>query len=394
MAVRRATPGTLYGDLRSDAPAFWADFGRDGCVVGELTEVDVSTPGRFAAAVREHATGNRTPFARGLVGWLGYEAGGWFESMPSPVAVPALPSAWWGRVGRWARFDPEDRLVDHSPGLAFRGGASPLPGAPSGRLLPPPPASGFLEGVRAIREHLRRGDAYQVNLARRLVVHRPGTPLEAWLRLRASNRSRRGLLLETPRGAIVSNSPELFLRQRHQQVLTVPIKGTAPVTSPREMLLRSGKERAELTMIVDLVRADLGRVAVAGSVRAGPRRVGRVGHLWHAMQRVEAELSPGRDTVDLLGATFPPGSVTGAPKVAAMSIIHALEPQPRGVYCGTAGWIGPGGCALNVAIRTIQFHGDAAEVHVGAGIVLGSSPERELMETEAKARRMLEALVA
>ncbi|MBM4392374.1 MAG: anthranilate synthase component I family protein [Deltaproteobacteria bacterium] len=326
------------------------------------------------------------------MGWLGYEAGAWFEQMPSPVSAPSLPQAWWGTISCWARFDRLGRRVAGNAPVA----SSPSngPRAPGGRLVERPSPRTFTGGVRAVLDHLRRGDAYQVNLSRRLVVATPGDPLDAWLRLRALNPARRAILVETPVGAVVSNSPELLLRQRGRKLLSVPIKGTAPAGAARAALLESPKERAELTMIVDLVRADLGRVAAPGTVRAGPRRVGRVGHLWHAMQRVHAELDEGRDTIDAISALFPPGSVTGAPKVRAMEIIRALEPVPRGVYSGGVGWIGPGGCELNVAIRTIQFAGGEAHVHVGAGIVLGSEPERELLETDLKAERLLQALLA
>jgi anthranilate/para-aminobenzoate synthase component I len=246
--------------------------------------------------------------------------------------------------------------------------------------------------VGRVLAHLRAGDCYQVNLSRRLIVSSPGDPFLAWLRLRASNPARRAILVETPVGAIVSNSPELLLRARGRRLLSVPIKGTAPLGSPPISLLRSAKERAELTMIVDLVRSDLGRVAAPGSVEAGPRRVGPVGHVLHAMQRVQARLEDGKTGIDAIEALFPPGSVTGAPKVRAMELIAELESCARGAYCGAIGMIGGERVDLNVAIRTVSFVGGEAHVQVGAGIVIGSSPEREFEETELKARRMLEAL--
>ncbi len=386
------TPAALYRLLRQETPTFWADFGRDGSVVGSLHAFPCNTRVEWSRALQLGASNQHTPFARGAVGWLGYESGAWFEEMPPPAATTPLPPAWWGSVVSWARFDGLGRRVDGNSPVACS--PSEPPSAPSGRLAERPEPRQFTAGVRAVLDHLRRGDAYQVNLSRRLVVAHPGDPLDAWLRLRALNPARRAMLIETRAGAVVSNSPELLLRQRGTRLLSVPIKGTSPAHTSRAALLSSPKERAELTMIVDLVRADLGRVAAPGSVRAGQRRVGRVGHLWHAMQRVYAELEPGRDTVDAVAALFPPGSVTGAPKVRAMEIIRALEPVPRGVYCGSLGWIGPGGCELNVAIRTIQFAGGEAHVHVGAGVVIGSEPERELLETEIKAERMLEALLA
>lgn len=330
---------------------------------------------------------------QGIVGWLGYEAGADFERMPEPAGARLLPDAWWGTVRAAAAFDRAGHLVA-SRNIDDVALVRELPVlAPRAVLrVDEPDPHIFLDGVAAVLEHLRRGDCYQVNLSRRLVVRGPVDPVGTWIRLRSTNPSRRGLLLDTGDGAVISNSPELLLRARGDRLLSVPIKGTAPLDAPRGWLLRSAKERAELTMIVDLVRSDLGRVAAPGSVLAGPRRVGRVGHVWHAMQRVEARLAAGFDVADAFAACFPPGSVTGAPKVRAMEVIRALEPVPRGVYCGSLGWFGPGAADANVAIRTISVRGDEAHVQVGAGIVLGSEPERELAECRLKAERMLAAL--
>ena len=333
------------------------------------------------------------PWMSGIVGWFGYEAGALFEQMPEPAGPRLLPDSWWGQVEAAAAFDRTGQVLatrNVDPSL-LTGLPEPLPPrAPF--VLEEPDSAPFLEGVRAVTEHLRRGDCYQVNLSRRLVARGRFDPLATWLRLREANPCRRGLLLDTGEGAVISNSPELLLRARGRTVLSVPIKGTAPLSTDRSSLLRSAKERAELTMIVDLVRSDLGRVAAPGSVQAGRRRVGRVGHVWHAMQRVRAQLAPDADVVDAFGALFPPGSVTGAPKVRAMEVIRALEPVPRGVYCGSLGWFGPGGVDANVAIRTISILGGEANIQTGAGRVLGSDPERELAECRLKAERMLEAL--
>ena len=330
---------------------------------------------------------------QGIVGWFGYEAGAGVERMHEPIAPRLLPDAWWGAIRAAASFDRTGQLVaaNNVDPAALRG-EPPLPLPRSTLHVEEPDPRIFLEGVASVLQHLRRGDCYQVNLSRRLVVRGTVDPLATWLRLRSANPSRRGVLLDTGAGAAISNSPELLLRARAARVLSVPIKGTAPLAAAPAALLRSAKERAELTMIVDLVRSDLGRVAAAGTVRAGPRRVGRVGHVWHAMQRVEARLAAGLDAVDAFAALFPPGSVTGAPKVRAMEVIRALEPVPRGLYCGSLGWFGPGGADANVAIRTISVRGDEAHVQVGAGIVLGSDPERELAECRLKAERMLAAL--
>ena len=333
------------------------------------------------------------PWMSGIVGWFGYEAGAFFEQMPEPSGPRLLPDAWWGEITAAAVFDRNGHRLStrNTDPTDLNGRLEPLaPRSPI--VIEDPDSAYFLEGFHAVAEHLRRGDCYQVNLSRRLVARGRFDPLSTWLRLRAANPCRRGLLLDTGHGAVISNSPELLLRARGRNMLSVPIKGTAPLSTDRSALLRSAKEQAELTMIVDLVRSDLGRVASPGSVQAGPRRVGRVGHVWHAMQRVLAQLAPGADAVDAFGALFPPGSVTGAPKVRAMEVIRALEPVPRGVYCGSLGWFGPEGVDANVAIRTISIAGEEAHIQTGAGIVLGSDPDRELAECHLKAERMLEAL--
>ena len=365
-------------------------------VVGSLAPLPEATPEVWRAAARTAGTTPEVvgPWLAGVVGWFGYEAGAGFERMPPPAGPRLLPDAWWGTITRAAAFDDAGRLLAHrgfSPAELRPGAAPPVP--PQSPLhFEEPPDEGFTSGVRRVLEHLRAGDCYQVNLSRRVVARGRMDALGTWLRLRAANRSRRGVLLEAGELAVISNSPELLLRARGRRVLSVPIKGTAPLTSPRAALLASEKERAELTMIVDLVRADLGRVAAPGTVRTGPRRAGRVGHVWHAMQRVEAELAPGFDALDAFGAVFPAGSVTGAPKVRAMEVIRALEPVPRGVYCGSLGWFGPGGADVNVAIRTVSLRGDEAHLQAGSGLVLGSDPDRELAEARLKARRMWEAL--
>jgi len=171
----------------------------------------------------------------------------------------------------------------------------------------------------------------------------------------------------------------------------MPIKGTTTrgITGARELLENSEKERAELTMITDLVRNDLGRVARPGSVHTSARRIRTCGDLLHAEQEISARLSPGKDALDLLEASFPPGSVTGAPKVRAMEIIHELEDGPRGAYTGSIGsFFDDGSAHLNVAIRTATVCGGVGRFHVGAGIVADSDPDREWEETLSKGRAL------
>ena len=325
----------------------------------------------------------------GLVGWLGYEAGRWCERMPESAAPRVLPDlCLWRPLGaRW---------------LAAGGWPSVVP--PSG--LPPVPADQaapqrYVEAVERLLGHIADGDVYQANLAWQSLPLDCADPIEAWLRLRTHNPARRGALLSIDGIVVASNSPELFLRVQSadrmgnaSRARSIPIKGTAVGTEVgRAHLQHSAKERAELTMIVDMVRNDLGRVAVPGGVRAAPRSLVRCGDLWHAEQAVEAEGPAGVDAIDWVCAAFPPASVTGAPKVRAMQLIAALENGPRGIYTGAIGWLGAAGDAhLNVAIRTLICAQGTAQFHVGAGIVAASSPAAEWAETCAKAAALCRAL--
>lgn len=406
-AVCDALLAALFDALRGEGPAAWFEVGRRWSILARLTggpESRETWRARVRSAPGAPRRPDEPPLRTGWAGWFGYEAGGWMERQPAPRGARGLPDAWLGRVRGVTAWDHqaeawvvagEPEEVAHLRGHLGRLVPARPPPPPRGRPVPVDDRGRYEAGVRAILRHLHAGDCYQVNLSRRVDVLDPGDPLDLWRRLQAANPARRAALLQVGDAAVVSNSPELLLAVRGGRALSVPIKGTAPRRADPQRLLRDPKERAELRMIVDLVRADLGRVARPGGVRWGPRRVGGVGHVWHAMQRVEAELDEGVDAVDAFEALFPAGSVTGAPRVRAMEVIHALEPGPRGVYCGSVGFFDDDGSAWwNVAIRTVSFAGGAASFHVGAGIVVGSRPSREYRETELKARRMLGALGA
>ncbi len=202
-------------------------------------------------------------------------------------------------------------------------------------------------------------------------------------------------------GAVASFSPELFLQLRGAEVLTRPIKGTRPRTGDaarderlRRELLASGKEAAELAMIVDLHRNDLGRVCRYGSVQVvRPRRVEAHPSVFHTVADIRGELAAGCDGIDLLAACFPAGSISGVPKIRALEIIGELEPAARGVYTGAIGVLGlDGQMTFNVAIRTVQMCGPQALLYVGGGIVADSDPAAEYEETLAKAAGILRGL--
>jgi len=270
--------------------------------------------------------------------------------------------------------------------------------------------AGFIDAAARAVAYIRAGDAFQVNLAHRLTLALRGRPRDLFAALVRTAAPAHGAYLELPDGrAICSVSPELFLRYqtRSRTLTTEPMKGTRPLRAGAEdaigELFDSEKDRAELAMIVDLMRNDLGRVARFGTVRVDdPRRIEAHGDsVLQASARVSGELRTGLGFPDALAAAFPPGSITGAPKIRAMQLIDELEPVERGFYCGSIGRIDPGGDAeCSVAIRTaVVSPPDAAGVrtvsyHVGCGIVADSDPEAEWRESLDKAevlRRVVRA---
>jgi para-aminobenzoate synthetase component 1 len=248
----------------------------------------------------------------------------------------------------------------------------------------------FEAGVMSIREAIAAGDVYQVNLTRRLSAPLPpGADVAALgAALAEGNPAPYSAVVRLPGHGIhvASASPERFLSRAGRQVWSSPIKGTAPVAA--DLL---PKDRAENVMIVDLVRNDLGRVCEWGSVRV-PSLLAVEQHpgLVHLVSTVEGRLRAGIGWPELVDATFPPGSVTGAPKLAALEHIASLEPCPRGVYCGAVGWVDADReeGSLNVAIRTFWFAEGHIYLGTGGGITWDSTPAGEWEETELKARRL------
>lgn len=261
---------------------------------------------------------------------------------------------------------------------------------------------GFQEAVGRAIEYICAGDAFQVNLAQRLLIPSQGPAWQLYLRLRRCHPAPFAGYFDLGRFQIVSGSPERFLCVRHHQVETRPIKGTRPRTGRPEhdqaiiqQLLTSAKDRAENVMIVDLLRNDLSRVCVPESIRVsqlcGLESYARVFHLVSA---VRGQLRRGCSLVDLVRACFPGGSVTGAPKVRAMEIIAELEPTVRGAYCGCLGYLGfDGNMDLNLLIRTITVGRGWWQLHVGGGITALSDPKQEYLETWYKAQGLLQAML-
>ena len=264
------------------------------------------------------------------------------------------------------------------------------------------PREAYLAAVRRIQEYILAGDVYQVNLTQRFYADiGAASTWELYKRLMAINPAPFAGYLKFGETAILSASPERFLRVRGRHVETCPIKGTAPRganaeedEAQRRWLLSSAKNRAELAMIVDLMRNDLGRVCRPGSIRVEDfPRLESFASVHHLVATVVGELEPERSIVDLIRASFPGGSITGAPKIRAMEIIDELEPVRRGIFTGAIGYLGFNGVSdLNIAIRTMLVQNGRAFIQVGGGIVADSIAEEEYEECLLKGRLLFEAL--
>ncbi len=349
-----------------------------------------------------------------VVALLGYDLGRAIERLPAPVGrAPAALDLWlaaypamlaWPDGPGAPRLIGERRAGQRLLAACAAGPASPGPAPRLGPLSCAEPDAAHLARVERALGYIAAGDVYQVNLARRLEAPLlgGGDPLALYAALDAVAPAPYGALIEAEGVTVVSGSPERFLSVRGDRVETRPIKGTRP--RPRDPaaaaaaaaeLAAAEKDGAEHLMIVDLERNDLGRVARTGSVVVDALGyVVELPHLYHRVSRVSASLRPGVDLAALLRATFPGGSITGAPKVRAMQLIDELEPVGRGPYCGAIGWLGAGTVELAIAIRVAVLTDDALHIHVGGGIVADSDPHAELAETETKAAGWRRALAS
>jgi len=259
----------------------------------------------------------------------------------------------------------------------------------------------YIEAVRKAKEYIRAGEIFQVVLSRRISCPYRGDALALYGALREINPSPYLYYLGFGDEAVVGSSPEMLVRVENDVVQTVPIAGTRPRgKDPAEDnalaadLLADQKERAEHLMLVDLARNDIGRVAGFGSVQVPEfMEVEKFSHVQHIVSRVCGRLRSGCDRFDALSACFPAGTVSGAPKLRAMQVIAKLEAHPRGLYAGAVGYADlTGMLEFAIAIRTLVVRDGQVEFSTGAGIVADSVPEREFLETEAKARAMVEAI--
>ena len=358
------------------------------------------------------------PFSGGAVGYLGYDLGRRFERIPAIAAADIDMADLALGLYDWAVVvDHEERrswLVGAGraartfaewPQLLARVEGEPVPPPPAFRVLTRPVANysraTYNGAFHRVQEHIRLGDCYQVNLTQRFGARAEGDAWHAYLRLRDINPAPFAAYLDLPDGRIACSSPERFLRLHGDRVETKPIKGTRPRSADpardralAEELRTSAKDRAENVMIVDLLRNDLGKCCVPGSIEATKLfAIESFASVHQLVSTVEGRLAPGRDALDLVAACFPGGSITGAPKVAAMQIIEELEPQRRSIYCGCIGYIGfDGDMDLNIAIRTLVQRGDYVYTWAGGGVVADSNVDAEYQESFDKAAAMLAVL--
>lgn len=373
------------------------------------------------------------PFVGGMVGMVGYEYVHRTEpSVPRPAKDPAgTPLIHFMLVDRVVAFDNATqklRLIVNarvaSPDRADEAWETArrdlealravVTGPRAAVAAELPASAGFAQGVanvsqadfeaavRRTQEYVRAGDCVQVVLSRRTDVDFKGDPLDLYRVLRHVNPSPYMFVLETGRGFdVVGASPEVNVRLTGRLCEIRPIAGTRPrgadEAADRQLeaeLLADPKERSEHLMLVDLARNDLGRVCVPGTVRVPDYAiVERYSHVMHIVSQVEGQLAPERDAFDLFRATFPAGTLSGAPKVRAMQIISELEGERRGIYGGAVGYFGfDGGHDSCIVIRTASLRGGVASIQAGAGIVADSVPTSEFEETINKSKSVLRAL--
>ncbi|WP_133878055.1 chorismate-binding protein [Paractinoplanes brasiliensis] len=316
-------------------------------------------------------------------------------SLGAPSPVPGIPDV-YAVVYRHTDAASAQGPPGPPPAAGFPSGPPPA----AGFSPDPPPADGFELGawtpswtpaehaaaVTSVREAIGRGDVYQVNVVGHTSAPYAGSPLAALHRVAALPGARYGGVLEGPGWALATASPETLVEVRGGRVITRPIKGTRPATAEgRRELLASVKERAEHVMIVDLSRNDLSRLPGVGPVTVDELfAVRRWSALWQAESVVSAPVTGPLGLPDLLRALAPGGSVTGAPKIAALSLIAGLEPVGRGVSMAAVGWVGRDHVDLGLTIRTVAADGNRVHAWAGGGIVWDSDPEAEVAEAAAK----------
>jgi anthranilate synthase component 1 len=422
-----------YSFLGKDPFLILRGRGRDTFVERAGTTTQSEQP--FIDALRELMNRFQSPFVPGLprftggaVGYLGYDTASWFEpTVARPGREPAGDDAGFMLFDTVLAFDHvqhrillianarisgDDDLrslyqfacakIDFLEGELERALSLPRPAAAEPLALTSNLTQPAFEAiVRQAKEHIAAGDIYQVVLSQRFSADVGVDPFTVYRALRHVNPSPYMFFVRMGGRSIVGSSPEMLVRVEGRHAVTHPIAGTRPRGKTEDEdqrladeLKRNEKERAEHVMLVDLGRNDLGRVCQYGSVRVPTyMALERYSHVMHLVSVVEGQLADDRDRLDALVSCFPAGTVSGAPKLRAMQIINALEPEARGIYAGAVGYLDfAGNLDFCIAIRTIVLEGGRAWVQAGAGIVADSNPTAEYEETRDKARAMMRAL--
>ena len=410
-------PERLFSALAARADdLFWLDAG-DGAVAGwSLLGVGVpaSRPDDVRLDDRRATDPALPPFLDGWVGWCAYEGGA--AAAGSPVATDGADADGWMRVTQAIAWDHErhrlwalDTDPSHAPSwaeelVAAAADPGPVPPAPAPRAAVARHAPGeYADLIERCRALIRAGIAYQLCLTTRFTVPGAHDAVDVYRRLRSATPAHHGGFVRISGRALLSASPEQFLHAAGGVVRTRPIKGTRPRDADPHRdaalaaeLAADPKERAENVMIVDLMRNDLSRVCVPGTIRVdGLWVVESYPAVHQLVSTVSGTLAEGVTVGALLGAAFPAGSMTGAPKLSAMTRLHELEGGPRGIYAGCFGYVGTDGTLdLAMVIRSIVIADDEATVGAGGGITWGSVPSAEVAEVATKARAPLAALGA
>lgn len=372
---------------------------------------DLASLGAWLSRSRRPARAGLPPFQGGAVGYFGYEMGGLFERLPAPKPDPLRPKDMiaalyesailfdHAKLCAWIVSDDGFAAIDRIEALLARPPAETREF--HARLVEADSRDIHLARVASARDRILDGDIFQANIALRVRAAFQGDAFDLYRRLRMINPAPFSAFLDFDGIALVSASPERFLRLKEGQVESRPIKGTrarSPMPDADALearkLIESGKDRAENVMIVDLLRNDLAKVAEDKSVEVPELcSLESFASVHHLVSCVTARLRAETGALDLLAACFPGGSVTGAPKIRAMEVIQDLESGPRGPYCGSIAWIGrDGSMDSSIVIRTIWIRDGIATFQAGGGITARSTPEAEYHEAIAKAAPLARAL--
>jgi len=376
----------------------------------ELSEKDLADASKSRKQIQEFFHKNSGQ----VFGYFSYESASLFDSVrfraKKSLAYPAVYLVSFKKTARydhklekWTLPSISLRASDHRPPTID------IPAAQRkfqiAKFKPEIAKLDFLKKVTRAKRYIEAGDIYQANLSQKFLFDYKGSPLSIYEKLRKINPSPFSSFLKIRDLEIACSSPERLVQKRGQFCETRPIAGTCPkglsekaLKNWRKKLLGSSKERAEHLMLVDLERNDLGRVCDFKSVKVEEfMTLEKYSHVVHLVSSVSGKLRKHKTALDLLGAMFPGGTITGCPKIRCMEIIDELEPSRRGLYTGSLGYFGAGkkmnrDMDLNIVIRTLVFQKGKGSFQVGAGIVHDSVPEKEYLETLAKGEAMMQAL--